>query len=270
MKEEIIRLIKRYAVRIGYCSKPDFLIIGAQKSGTTALFSTLKQHSRLTGALAKEIHYFDNDEWYLKNRISDYHTFFPLPYQVPKNNLLFEATPIYLYHPEIAERLYKYNPDLKLIIMLRNPAYRALSAWTMYHHHFKEGENKNLYDNREFHEAIEAEIKNIESVGFYNDKKAYVKRGIYYYQIEEYLKYFQKDKLLILESDEFKNQFEKNLAGITSFLDISFEKLKAVKNNESRTDNKSLYEPEINMLKEFYRPYNQKLFELLGRKYDWD
>ncbi|MBP0018242.1 MAG: sulfotransferase domain-containing protein [Cyanobacteria bacterium SBLK] len=259
--------IKKIVVSLGYYSKPDFLIIGAQKAGTTALYAILKQHSFIT-ASRKEIHFFDNDFLYAKkNSFNEYHSFFPLPYRIPCKNILFEATPRYLYHPKVPERLYQYNPNLKLIIILRDPAYRALSAWTMYHHHFK-GSFK--HDSRSFKEAVEQELQNIDGFDYCASETGYIKRGIYYYQVENVFKYFPREKVLVLENNELKKQLQNTLKKISSFLEIPNEPLAQKTINKSQVNNRDIYQDEIRFLKEFYKPYNSLLFNLIDQKYQWD
>ena len=247
------------------------MIVGVQKAATTSLFEILSNHSSITPSLRKEIHYFDDDEWYFKkSSINEYHGFFPLPYCVPKGNILFEATPLYIYHPEVAQRLFKYNPELKLIILLRDPAYRALSAWAMYHYTFKDGEYSHLHDARTFKEAIEQELNKIDDINYYTNKIGYVKRGIYHYQIENYFNYFKKNKVLILESSDLNNNFKNTLKLIHDFLEIPYEPLAQISANIGVDDVVKGHEKEIKTLKSFYKPYNLLLFELLGKDYKWN
>ena len=253
---------------LGCFSKPNFIIVGAQKAGTSALYDILEQHSKITPSIYKELHYFDNDKLYSKNNLKDYHCKFPLSYQTPQGNLVFEASPLYIYHPKVAKRLYDYNPNIKLIVMLRNPVERAISAWTMYHHHFINGPYKHLYDNRPFKEAIQTEINNIDKTSYYNDQLSYVKRGIYHLQIEEYLKYFPKENLLFIESEELKKDFKSTLNHLFQFLNIPSENIATMESNKSRIHSLDLgIEKEI--LTSFYKPYNEKLFELIGKRYNW-
>lgn len=266
------KAFKNFLVKNGYYSKPDFIIIGAQKAGTTGLFFTLSKHSLIVEGSKKEIHYFDNDDWYAKNELHTYHSFFPLPFSLPKGAKLFEATPIYIFHPEVAKRLHQYNPNLQLILILRNPADRAFSAWTMYHHHFnaKTGLYEDLHDPRTFTEAVEEELAVIEHSTYYEDKKAYVKRGLYHYQVEEFLKYFPKEQILFLESKDLKKSFEQNLAKVQDFIGVPQEDLHIIQANKSKISDKELYTKDIQKLKEFYKPHNEKLFELIGQEYQWD
>jgi hypothetical protein len=264
------KFIETVLIKLGYYSKPDFIIVGAQKAGTSGLFQILNQHSLIIGSKKKEIHYFDKDAWFQENDLTSYHSFFPLPHQVPKNAKLFEATPVYLFHPEVAKRLYNYNPKLKLIVLLRNPASRAFSAWTMYHHLFKTGEHKKHHDPRTFTEAVGEEITSLENTSFFDNRAAYVKRGIYHSQIAEYLKYFPMGQLLFIESNDLRREEEKCLAQIQSFVGVPHEKLSFVEANMSTVSEVEHYKDDLLKLKEFYKPYNKKLYDLIGRNFNWD
>lgn len=255
----------------GLSTKPDFIIIGAQKAGTSALFTILKQHKDLVGAYKKEVHFFDHDSVYSKNNYARYHSYFPLSFQLPNDFRLYEATPSYLYHPRVAQRLHEYRPDLKLIIVLREPAQRALSAWTMYHYLFEQVKSfRPWHDPRSFQEAISEEIRNVEADNYYSNLRGYVKRGLYYDQIQEYLKYFNRDQLLVLEHDELKSHFDHTVERITEFLEVPYQKLHPVTKNPSRIVTKNQYAAELSALREFYSPHNQKLYSLLGTTYNWN
>ncbi len=261
--------IKKLLYNLGSASRPNFIIIGAQKAGTSALFSILKEHSHIVPSKRKEVHYFDNDDWYEKKALNKYHDYFRIPFWKKNTGLLFEATPIYIYHPKVAQRLYDYDPELKLILLLRNPTQRALSAWSMYHHHFKTGIYAHLHDPRSFREAITNEIAQIETIDYYTDKRAYVKRGIYLPQIQRYLEHFPKEQLLILESEEIKGEFDSTISKICHFLNIPKE-AKALKiTNKRIINNKDEYREELKMLDNFYQPHNKQLFDFLGKSYAW-
>lgn len=124
---------------------PDFIIIGAQKGGTSSLFSYLKQHSQLQLPDKKEIHFFDND--YQKG-VNWYRSHFPM--KIFDNIKTGEATPYYLFHPHAPQRIFQHCPKVKLIVMLRNPTDRAYSHYMM--------QNKRKIDPLPtFEEAIDAE-----------------------------------------------------------------------------------------------------------------
>jgi len=262
--------IKIFIRKIGYHSKPTFIIVGAQKAGTTGLYRTLIEHSQIVGSTRKEINYFDNDEWYLKNKIEEYHSYFPFPNKIAKSQLVFEATPEYLYHPKAAERIFNYNSKMKIIIMLREPSSRAFSAWSMYHFNFKTGKNSSLHDPRTFKEAISQDHKNIEDSNFYNNQRGYIARGIYYKQIEEYLKYFPKEQVLFVESSRLLTDHENVMHRIFDFLNVQIEPVPLKIKNKSKKDTPNINHKDIDNLKDFYQYYNEKLFDLIKQKYDWN
>ena len=124
--------------------KPSFLIIGAQKSGTSALHHYLSQHQDILSPLKKELHYFDNRQL---NPISDYLKQFPKNYFSRK--ISFESTPRYLYFPGTAKKISSFNPKMKFIILIRNPAKRAYSAWNMYKQISKNNKLVNYFEDLE-------------------------------------------------------------------------------------------------------------------------
>ena len=110
----------------------DFLILGAQKSGTTALSHFIRQHPEIAMANPKEVHLFDSvdysNAWSLDEINARYVGFYDLDVE---GTFRGEATPIYLYFKEIAAEVKRYNPDMKIIVLLRNPVERAVSHYFM-------------------------------------------------------------------------------------------------------------------------------------------
>ncbi|QNL20598.1 sulfotransferase domain-containing protein [Hyphobacterium sp. CCMP332] len=262
--------INNYFVQFGYHTKPSFLIVGAQKAGTSALFQYLSSHSEIIAPPIKEMGYFSNDSLYKLRGHYYYHTNFPKPHQINKNQITFEATPEYLYHPECAKRIFNYDPKIKIIILLREPVSRAYSAWTMYHNFHLSRNHFKLEDKRTFEEAIQNELMNIESVNWYRDPYGYLRRGIYYDQVNNYLKVFPKDQIMILESNYYKLNVELVHKEILNFIGIdNKQKLRASNMNERK------YHLKINsdtgaILKNLFKPYNEKLFNLIGQEFDWN
>ncbi|MCD6018326.1 MAG: sulfotransferase [Bacteroidetes bacterium] len=267
----ILRYIFRKSiVFFGHYSRPGFLIVGAQKAGTSALFEILKQHPDITGSHRKEIHFFDHDKNFPRKTYHTYHTYFPFPHLVPKGNLLFEATPSYLYRPGVAKRIFDYNPEIKIIICLREPAARALSAWIMFHYGFKDhAKYSHLYDPRSFNEAIAQELEMLKKNKFGVIRPPYIQTGIYHYQIEEYFKYFPKKNILILEHRELRDCHVETINLICDFLSLPQKHLPKLEKNTSVKATGNDYAEELLVLNEFYKPYNEKLFELIGKRYNW-
>lgn len=265
-KEIMLRPLKKLIVKSGYHSKPDFMIVGAQKAGTTGLFDILIQHSRLRCAGTKEIHYFSDNDWCGPQNHWEYHCYFPLPLQLARGTKLFEASASYLNHPRVARRLHSYKPDLKLIILLRDPAERAFSAWTMTHHLFRTGRMRPKHDPRTFTEVVNDELENWSKWTYENYESAYVQRGLYYDQLQAYLKYFSWDQIHLVESADLIHKFDQTIRGILSFIGVDYEPLSLAVTNRAEIRENEKYHADILRLREFYRPYNEKLFELIGRK----
>jgi len=123
-------------------AKPSFLIIGTQKGGTTSLFHYLQKHPNVLSPEKKEIQYFS---WNYRRGLLWYRSFFP---KKKNNKIAGEASPDYLFHPYAAKRAYEYNPNFKIIVLLREPIDRALSQ---YHHEI----NKNKhFKYQDFQDAI--------------------------------------------------------------------------------------------------------------------
>lgn len=118
------KLIIRSIPKIGCRRKVDFLICGTQKGGTSALHRYMSMHDEVGMALRKEVHFFDKDILFNNDRsfYPIYHSFF----NFNQNCKVFgEATPIYMFWERAPKRIWKYNPKMKLIFILRNPSERA-------------------------------------------------------------------------------------------------------------------------------------------------
>ena len=110
--------------------KIDFIICGTQKGGTSALDAYLRRHPEICMAISKEVHFFDNEKAFCDGLpdYSLYHSFFS---PQPSHKLVGEATPVYMYWRDATRRIWQYNPNIKLIVVLRNPIDRAYSNWNM-------------------------------------------------------------------------------------------------------------------------------------------
>ena len=109
-----------------------FMLVGAQKCGTTALAHFLSQHPEIEMASPKEVHLFDSSTYsrgWSGQRIDEHYR--PHFEQRAGAAIRGEATPIYMFLPGIASELKRYNPDLKLIVLLRDPVERAISHYYM-------------------------------------------------------------------------------------------------------------------------------------------
>jgi hypothetical protein len=169
-----------------------FLIAGVQKAGTFSMFQLLRQHPNVGTSNIKEVHFFDDDvavDW-SKPAYDRYHSHFE---NKPGKTIFGEATPIYIYWPKALERIKAYNPDIKLILLFRDPIDRAYSAWC---HQMKKGR-----ETLTFADAIRSGRERITDVcNFAKRHFSYVERGFYARQLSRVLEEFPKANVLALES----------------------------------------------------------------------
>ncbi len=242
-------------------------IIGAQKAGTTELFSILSLHPDIVPSINKEVHFFSSEYKYANYGLQWYKKQFPyIP--IWSSKILMEATPSYMFSPLAIERIKTYNPNSKIIILLRDPVKRAFSAWNMFNKEFrKKDRDKLLLDERSFDKAIHDEVNDPNK----ENKRYYLSKGHYSDQLEIVFKYFDPENVLIIQSERFWYNRSNYLNKICNFLNISPYTFKLVetkhqgKGNYSESMSKEIEKELI----EYYAPYNRKLFQLLNTEFDW-
>jgi len=182
--------------------QPDFIIIGAQKAGTTSLFYYLNQHPSLRLATRKEVHYYDLNY----NRGSGwYRSFFPYQSCPARTG---ESSPYYFFHPLVPQRLQADNPNVQLILLLRDPVERAFSH---YGHNRSRGIREPI---ARFEDALLAEPDRLagEEEAIRRDPTcnrpahqhfSYVARGRYAAQLGTWRQYFADEQFLVLQSEAF-------------------------------------------------------------------
>ena len=188
-----------------------FLICGAQKSGTTALAEYLRNHQQLYLPDRKELHYFDDED--LNWRSPDharYHEFFKD--RGPKK-ICGEATPIYMYWDTAPLRIWQYNSDMRLIVILRNPISRAYSHWSM--------EKNRGQETFGFADAIsQEEMRCRASLPQQHRIFSYVDRGFYTHQIRRLWRFFGRERVLILKQDELMSNPQTAINRVCEHLDV--------------------------------------------------
>jgi len=243
--------------------EPDFIIIGSPRCGTTSLYKYITFHPQILSATEKEICFFSEHfnrgiNWYSAH-------FFP---KIDTQNLLTgEATPTYLNHPLADKRLYQSLPQVKLIIILRNPVARTFSHYQMC---VRRGTEK-----RSFEEAMNAEIEILAKAtetdlenAIYWKQCEYIEKSLYVYSIRRWMRLFPKEQFLILQSEDFYANPAVTLQEVFTFLGLPDYQLA-----NYQKYNAALYQPALDAthqrLSEFFQPYNYKLEEELGRKFFW-
>ena len=171
----------------------DFFIIGAQKGGTNAVYEALRGSGAVSMSRVKEPHFFDDDtlDWSHPDYTGLYTQFDD---HCPAR-LRGEATPIYSYWPGCLERIRQHNPAARLILLLRNPIYRALSHWRM--------ERRRGWEDLPFGEAIRSGRRRVrDAPGGVHRIHSYVERGFYSRQLARVEELFPSDQVLVLTTDQ--------------------------------------------------------------------
>ena len=187
----------------------NFVIGGTQKGGTSALDSFLRQHPQICmPSTRKELHFFDREK---ENQ--DYNAYHANFDPKPQHRVIGEASPIYMYWETAPSRIWNYNPKMKWILSLRNPVERAFSAWNM--------ETKRGKEKLSFAEAIEKEAERCrEALPLQHRVYSYADRGFYAHQVGRLFKIFGQENVLILLSEELRNEHQKTLRRVFEFLGV--------------------------------------------------
>jgi Sulfotransferase domain len=191
----------------------DFIVAGAQKSGTTALNYYLKRHPRITLPRKKELHFFDNDHLFIDGGAVSYEALHEMFRLAKPDSIAGENTPNYLYWPPALTRIRNYNPAIKLIILLRNPVERAFSQWNM--------QRVRGHEPLDFLDAIREEPERLAKLPPEKLRKvAYLDRGRYGAQIGRVLSIFPRDQLLILKYEKFRARQRELVDEVFQFLQL--------------------------------------------------
>ena len=245
---------------------PDFLVLGAQKAGTTALYAYLRWHPGITGPSWKEVSFFDRHWWRGEGW---YRGQFPLR---SGGQIVGEASPSYLFHPLAPERARTLVPDARLIALVRNPVDRAYSQ---YQHAVALGR-----EPLSFEDALAAEDERTrgEVDRLVADPRAfsgawwdhtYVARGRYAEQLERWLRVFPREQLLVVVTEELGAAPGETYAASLGFLGAAPYTLAQYPRVFDRDYAPMAPGTRAALAATFAEP-NRRLEELLGRSFGWD
>jgi Sulfotransferase domain len=256
-------------------SLPDFLILGAQKAGTTALYAYLRWHPEITGPSFKEVSFFDRhyakgERWYRAHLPAR-----PRQWVARRRSgrwpLVGEASPSYLFHPLAPERVAAMLPNARLIAVLRDPVDRAFSH---YQHEVALGR-----EPLSFEDALDAEDERMRgevermtrdpsyfSEAWWNH--TYVARGRYAEQLEQWFAVCPPEQLLVLFSDDLAQQPAETYARVLDFLGVDAYELSSYPRIFSREYSEMSSATRARLQDVFAGP-NAELARLLGRELPW-
>ena len=256
---------------------PDFVIIGAQKCGTTSLYDFVTRHPDVAPARVKEVNHFtfrDRIEFITWDKPAEeqetfgtnwYRSNFPTVLsrrlhriRHGRNLVTGEATTAYLPYPGVPERMVRLLPDAKIIVMLRNPVDRAYSAYHFYRQYY--------YETRTFEDAIAQEMNGTET----RYTRTYLVHGRYADHLERWFTHYPRERFLVLVNTELRSDPEMTMSRVWKFLGLRAHSF----GRDAPPDlNVGSYAPmqakTRSLLESYYAPHDARLVELLGGRRLW-
>lgn len=200
---------------------PNFLIVGAAKSGTSSLDRYLAQHPQVYMPQKKEAHIFSipdfpdrftgpGDEGMNTETIRTMTAYERLFDGVQSELAVGESSVFYLYYPGTAKRIHAANPDMKIIMMLRNPVDRAFSAYM----HVVRDERESLSFEESLAKEVERKELHFEPMWLYREL------GLYAEQVQRYCDVFPRHQIKIILFEDFSRNTEAVVADVFAFLGV--------------------------------------------------
>jgi len=274
-REKKTRLTAFRKLTAGSRLLPDFVIISVERGGTTSLYRYITTHPCVDPAFRKEVHYFDLN---FTQGLSWYRAHFPTRWRAAwvsfrrRHRLLTgEASPYYLYHPHVPDRIYQTLPEVRLIALLRNPVERAYSHYQLNRRQGKEPLS--------FDEAIESEEERlrgeyqrlVQDPTYYSDNHyrfGYLTRGVYVDPLTRWREHFPAERLLVLRSEDLYRDPRETLFQVNRFLGLPEWEPDHFKpyNQKPYSD----IDPKMRQkLLDYFEPHNRRLYEYLGCDFGW-
>jgi hypothetical protein len=249
---------------------PDYLILGAQKGGTSSLYNYLCKHPDVASATIKEIHYFthwfDNGEAWYRGHFSMEPLLAARQRLRGRRPLSGESSPDYLFNPLAPPRAAALLPHARHLVLLRNPVDRAFSH---YRHRIRKG-----IENRSFEAAIAEEMETVASDiakgqtrEFYDSfdyvKRSYLTRGLYSRQLRPWFAAYARDRFLLMRSEELFEDSRAVYLRVLDFLGLPQWQPTEMGKFNSFSESRIPAGPR-RRLEQFFEPYNEELAELTG------
>ena len=260
---------------------PDFLVIGTQRGGTSALYHYVRTHPFIKPATTSDTHFFEKK--YHKG-LAWYRGHFPTRIErgawlsLRRHPFLTgEASSSYLFYPHTPRRVAEVLPSAKLIVLLRNPVDRAYSQYF----HARELGHETL----PFEEAIQHEeertarerAKIVQHADYYSDEythRSYLSRGIYVEQLQAWMSLFPAEQFLILKSEDFYADPVTAFKQVSAFLNLPRAEPRLRKQDYVRYSHNTYFSRMDAGLRRrlagYFEPHNARLYDFLGIDFGWD
>ena len=255
---------------------PGFLICGVQRCGTTSMYRALSQHPAILKAvLHKGIHYFDTG---YQNGPLWYQAHFPLRAHATLvarrqhvNPLTFESSPYYVFHPLAASRIARDLPDVRIIVLLRDPVERAYSA---YAHERARG-----FEIEDFETALALEDRRLAGeeeriaadpsyYSYSHQHHAYLRRGRYIEQLQRLEKFIGRDQLHVADSEDFFRDPVPTWREVIRFLRLPDRTIPAFDQHNARPRSPMPNSLRMQLCDQF-QSYDEELAQWWGRVPSW-
>jgi hypothetical protein len=277
---QVRRAGRRAYLRVGTATaplrmQPGFIMVGAQRCGTTTLFRALMAHPQIVRpAFHKGINFFDLNYY---RGMTWYRGHFPVARIAQAATahhggpVSFEASGYYMYHPFALERAARDLPRVKLVVMLRDPVERAFSA---YKHEYARG-----YEWESFEKALELEderlIGEIDRMhadmtyeSFPHRHHSYTRRGHYADQLERIFELFPQEQVHVMDSEMFFDKPAQEYQRLQEFLGLQPYEAGHFGQHNARPG--APMDPGTRrVLEEHFAPHNERLAKLLGWPAQW-
>ncbi|WP_420587372.1 sulfotransferase [Ruegeria sp.] len=198
---------------------PDFLMIGAARAGTTALYSYLRQNPSIFMPTSKEPNFFAFEGEtltytgpgadYVNNSVTDVEAYGALFAEAPEHSVCGEASPLYLYASKAPERIHRHIPKVRMVVILRNPIDQAMS-------HYMYAVKQRIEPLEDFTAALEAEEERL--AAGWQPLFGYSRYPLYAQQLTRYFDIFDRDQFLIRTYEEFQADPQTVIDDITGFV----------------------------------------------------
>tara|TARA_B110000196_G_C21089062_1_gene636591 strand:+ start:372 stop:1208 length:837 start_codon:yes stop_codon:yes gene_type:complete len=246
---------------------PNFIIVGTVRSGTTSLYYNICEHPSINSAAYDEIGFFDSNyhlgmNWYRSMFATE-----KKMNSIKKETgyaITGEDTPFYFWKKEVVERIFKVLPDVKIIAIFRNPVDRAYSNYNL---GLRAKTEKLTFEN-----SIDEEITFLDEHTFRESidrRRSYLSKGIYEKQIRLWLDVFPKEQIHILSTEDMQKNPQDTILKIFKFLNLSEYNIKNPQ-KQKQVEYQKMNEQTRKRLINFYKPYNEKFFEIIEQKFEWN
>jgi hypothetical protein len=261
---------------------PDFLVVGTKRGGSTSIYNYLLMHPGILGLFPQNRgrkstdyyfsdHYHRGEEWYRSHFHTERHRS-RLRQRLGYRPLGGEASPYYIWDPRIAERVRRTNPDLRAVLLLRDPVKRAWS-------HYVE-RTQNGVEPLDFEDALAAEEarldgeldRMLEDPGYHSDPYdwySYRSRGDYLPQIENWRSVFAEEQLLVVRSEDMYADVQATVDTITDFLGLPGHRLPSDRTFNASRPGAGMPEGAAADLRAHFSPKVRALEDYLGHSLDW-